>query len=181
MLTWLSVSTADEWTEFSESEINDPIFAMRNGVVFDGRHRLRAALTHSIRLVPVLFYAIENDEALERMRQSAVERRQLTLGQRVMINLEFSELVERLRAEAKERQVKSAESTNAKLGRSTTETISAGLHQPSNAGKVAEQIATLSGTSARNVYKAQAVIREAPDLAEKVKSGEIRLIRRSPS
>lgn len=86
------------------------------------------------------------------MRQSATERRSLTLGQRVMINLEFSELVERLRAEAKARQ-----GTRTDLG--------ADLHQSSEspAGKVAEQIAKMSGTSARNVYKAQAVLREAPE------------------
>lgn len=170
--------TADEWAEFSEGVrtkkmITSPVYALRNGIVFDGRHRLRAAMECGIKLIPVLFYDITEDEALERMRQEAVERRQLTLGQRVMINLEFSELVERLRAEAKERQIKSAEHTNAKLGRTTNETVSEDLHPPSNSGKVAEHIAHLSGTTGRTVYKAQAVIREAPDLAEKVKSGEI--------
>jgi len=96
-----------------------------------------------------------------------------------MINLEFSELVERLRAEARERQL-SAGKHGIEGGRGNVkETLSEDLHQgfdeeqPQPAGKVAEQIAQLSGTSARNVYKAQAVIREAPDLAEKVKAGEI--------
>lgn len=163
--------TADEWTEFSEgvrvkSMITDPVFALRNGIVFDGRHRLRAAKEHGIKLMPVVFYDITEDEALERMRQSAVERRQLTLGQRVIINLEFGELVERLRKEARERSL-------ANLKQTTETTDSADLHPREPAGKVAEQIASLSGTSARNVYKAQAVIREAPDLAEKIKSGEI--------
>lgn len=164
--------TADEWAEFSEGVrikkmITAPVFALRNGIIFDGRHRLRAAKEHGIKLIPVIFYDITEDEALERMRQEAVDQRHLTLGQRVMINLEFGELVGRLRAEAKERQTENLRKGNVEVP------VPAGLQTRENKSEVAEQIAQLSGTSARNVYKAQAVIREAPDLAEKIKSGEI--------
>jgi len=87
-----------------------------------------------------------------------------------MINLEFAELVERLRAEARERQRKAGET----YGRGKlSEDLHQAIEEREPSRKVAERIAELSGTTGRNVYKAQAVIREAPDLAERVKSGEI--------
>lgn len=51
--------TAEEWADFIESvrarqQITDPVFALPNGKVFDGRHRLRAAREVGIKLIPVI-------------------------------------------------------------------------------------------------------------------------------
>lgn len=158
--------TTDEWAEFSESvrlkgEITDPIFAMRNGVVFDGRHRLRAAITYGVRLVPVLFYAIENDEALERMSDAAVLRRQLTPGQRAAVVLEFTELVEKIREVSKGRQGVRTDRTSGPIGHDV------------QSGGTRKVLADRAGVGSGTIQRLTEVQRDEPELFEKVKTGEI--------
>ncbi|AHV99003.1 ParB N-terminal domain-containing protein [Paenibacillus sabinae] len=164
----------EEWADFNESvrsrgAVTDPVFALPDGRVFDGRHRLRAAKENELPTLPVITWDITEDNALDRMRQSATERRSLLTGQKVMINLEFGELLQRLREEARNRQGERTDLSAVLRGSSGD--------SDERTSEVAEHIAQLSGTSARNVYKAQAVLREAPDLAERIKSGEITINR----
>lgn len=158
----------DEWTDFLESVrvkniVTDPVFALPDGRIFDGRHRLRAAKECSLRLIPVIFYNIDEVEALLRMKDCATMRRSLTTGQKVAIQLEFSELIDKLREEARESQGRRTDLLDFPEG-----------FQGSviKTGEVAKVIAEISGTSDRSVYALQAVQRSEPDIFQKVKSGE---------
>lgn len=164
----------DEWADFNESvrsrgAITDPVFALPDGRVFDGRHRLRAATENELPAMPVIVWDISEEAALDRMRISATERRSLRPGQKVMVNLEFGELLQRLREEARSRQGERTDLSAVLQG------SPGGANE--HTSEVAEHIAQMSGISARSVYKAQAVLREAPDLAERVKLGEITINR----
>lgn len=156
----------DEWADFLESVrvkniVTDPVFALPDGRIFDGRHRLRAAKECSLRLIPVIFYNIDEAEALQRMSDSAVLRRSLTPGQRAAIVLEFAELVEKLRQEAKERQGM----------RSDLLDISPDLGQCSKS-KTSAKLAERAGIGRSSMEYLIAVQRDEPELFEKVKAGE---------
>lgn len=106
------------------------------------------------------------------MADQAVLRRSLSPGQRAAITLEFAEMVDELRREARERQRQAAEATNAKLGRG--ETVSPELGEAlETKGKIAKQLAEKAGIGRSSMEYLMAVQRDAPDLFDKVKSGEI--------
>ncbi|GGF88001.1 ParB N-terminal domain-containing protein [Paenibacillus abyssi] len=166
----------EEWTDFStrveeRGEITDPVFALKNGKVFDGRHRLRKAKEIGIRLIPVLFFDITEDEALRRMADSAVLRRQLEPGQRAAIVLEFTELVEKVREEARERQRKAAEETNMLLGR--IDTVIPDLGEATPKSTVSRILAEKASIGKSSMEYLMAVQRDEPDLFAKVKSGDM--------
>lgn len=153
----------DEWTDFLESVrvkniVTDPVFALPDGRIFDGRHRLRAAKECSLRLIPVIFYNIDEAEALQRMSDSAVLRRSLTPGQRAAIVLEFAELVEKLREKAREQQGKRTDLLP-ELAKSEQKHTHVALAEKAGIGKSSMQYL-------------MAVQRDEPELFEKVKSGE---------
>lgn len=79
-------------------------------------------------------------------------------------------MVDKLREEAKERQRQAADSTNAKLGRG--ETLSPDLGKP-NKVYVAKELAEKAGIGRSSMESLMSVQRNAPDLFNKVKSGEI--------
>jgi hypothetical protein len=153
-----------EWDKFTEDvtesgEIKTPLFALRNGKVFDGRHRLRIAKERGIRLIPVLFYDITEDEALQRMADEAVLRRSLTAGQRAAVILEFSDLVKKVRDVARERQ-----------GARTDLLPNLAISQPKHTHVELAERANIGKSS---MVMLQAVQRDEPDLFAQVKAGEI--------
>lgn len=154
----------EEWTDFIESVrsrgvITDPIFALPDGRIFDGRHRHRAAVELSLRIVPVIIWEITEDEALRRMSESAVLRRSLLPGQRAAIMLEFTELVEELREKARERR---GERTDLmpELAKGSAPPLHIALAEKAGIGKSSMQYLI-------------AVQRDEPDLFAQVKAGEI--------
>jgi ParB-like chromosome segregation protein Spo0J len=168
----------DEWADFltnvrDRMEILEDIQATRAGVVFDGRHRLRAALECGIKLIPVKFHDITNEEAIRRMGESAVNRRHLTDGQRAAVVLEFTELVDRIREEAKERQREAAEATNTlRRGDDDSDTLVEDLPEAKK-GLTRDALGERAGVSGKFIQNLMAVQRDEPDLFAKVKSGEI--------
>lgn len=167
----------EEWSDFFESvrfrnQIIEPLSSLPDGRIYDGRHRLKAAKELNLRFIPVIFYNITEEEALQRMADSAVLRRSLLPGQRAAITLEFSEMVEELRREAKERQRQAGgDRGNQYTGGKVA--VTPNLEEAPNKGETAEVIAEKSGIGKSSVYMLQAVQRDAPDLFEKVKVGEI--------
>lgn len=162
----------EEWTDFLESVrvknvVTDPVFALPDGRIFDGRHRLRAAKECSLRLIPVIFYNIDEAEALERMCNSAVLRRSLTPGQRAALVLEFAELVEELRRRAQENQ----RAAGKEYGRGHNEKLSPDLGK-ANKVYVAKLLAERAGVGKSSMEYLMAVQRDEPELFAKVKSGE---------
>jgi hypothetical protein len=94
------------------------------------------------------------------MADSAVLRRSLTKGQRAAITLEFSEMIAELRREAGE-------------NRGTRTDLSSDLNTSCTTKEVMESLSEKTGVGKTSMYLLQAVQRDAPDLFEKVKAGEI--------
>lgn len=160
----------EEWADFNESvrcrgAITDPVFALPDGRVFDGRHRLRAATVNELAALPVITWDISEDEALQRMSEAAVLRRSLLPGQRAAIVLEFTEVVERLREEARERR-----QANLRQGN-----VSPVLPELANreVRPAHIELAEKAGIGKSSMQYLIAVQRDEPELFDRVKAGEI--------
>lgn len=92
-----------------------------------------------------------------------VNRRHLTTGQRAIVIQASLEYFER---EAEERQ----KATQIQAGQAPTKQAA-----KKAAGRAVDQAAEAAGVSAQSVQRAQELTEKAPDLAEKVKAGEISL------
>jgi hypothetical protein len=135
-----------------------PIEITREGVVLDGRQRLRAARELGLESVPVR--VIEVGDQLDYMLRAAVLRRQLNASQRAALVVEFERYGE-LRAEGKRRQ-------RANL-RQTTEVATL----PPRGEKTRDAAARWAGISARTVQDMTTVHEHDMDLFESVKRGEL--------
>jgi len=161
----------DEWADFNESvrsrgAITDPVFALPDGRVFDGRHRLRAANENGLAALPVITWNISEDEALQRMCGSAILRRGLAAAQRLAVLLEFRTLVDQLQKDARERQ-----HLNLLQGARTPDVPE--LEQRETGGRVNEQLAEMSGVGKSSVAYLKVVQRDEPELFNRVKAGDI--------
>lgn len=100
--------TTDEWSKFLESckksGIRQPIDVRDDGVVLDGRHRYRAAKILNLTTISVIYHKLNQEQSIEFVRDTAIERRNLTAVQRVDIVLRSEELVKGIEQKAKARQ-----------------------------------------------------------------------------
>lgn len=161
----------EEWADFNESvrvrsAVTDPVFALPDGRVFDGRHRLRSAKENELSALPVITWDITEAEALQRMSEAAVLRRSLRPGQRAAILLEFTEMVERLREEARTRQRQGT--------RTEADNLAPDLGQgTSGRSATAKALAEKASIGKSSMEYLIAVQREEPELFDRVKAGEI--------
>lgn len=103
--------TTDEWGKFLESckksGIRQPIDVRDDGVVLDGRHRYRAAKLLMLNTINVIYHKLNQEQSIEFVRDIAIERRNLTIAQRVDIVLRSEELVKGIEQKAKAKQISS--------------------------------------------------------------------------
>lgn len=103
--------TTDEWGKFLESckksGIRQPIDVRDDGVVLDGRHRYRAAKLLMLNTINVIYHKLNQEQSIEFVRDTAIERRNLTIAQRVDIVLRSEELVKGIEQKAKAKQISS--------------------------------------------------------------------------
>jgi ParB-like chromosome segregation protein Spo0J len=137
--------------------INIPLEITKEGLVLDGRQRLRAASELGLKAVPVRVIAV--GDPLDYMLRAALLRRQLTPSQRAALALELDRYRE-LRAQARERQ-----RANLRQG-SEVATL------PPR-GRSREAAAAWAGVSARTVQDVVTVQEHDPELFERVKRGEL--------
>lgn len=143
-------------------------------VLIDGRNRYRACDAAGVDPVyETLGARYAEPMVLDLIVSKNLARRQMNPGQRAMAALEY----ERLYAEA----VRTEESVRKTTPphRHASQNTSADLHlsnmQPQYERKSASKAAKAVGASGRAVAQAKAVAREAPDLANKVRAGEVAL------
>ncbi len=141
-----------------------PVWTWR-GQLLDGRHRLQACEELAIPC-PTREWDGDEDGIDAFVMSLNGKRRDLTASQRAMVALAFEA---RAAERAKERQ----EATRAKPG----ERIGGGTNATTFAdtGKAREEAASLVGVSPRYVSDAKAVHKAMPELAEKVRLGEVTL------
>lgn len=149
--------------------LKDPIVLNHNGtVLIDGRNRFRACeIANAEVTVKKLGAHYTEKQILDYIVSANIRRRQLNPGQRAMVAADLEPMYA---AAAKERQLAGLKQNQ------TADTVVAGLPQRKDEqNKSREQAAKVVGASGRGVSQAKAVQRDAPDLAEKVKSGQMAL------
>lgn len=140
----------------------EPIWTYENQII-DGRHRHRACLEASI--TPQYRAWDGNGSLVGFVVSLNLNRRHLTSSQKAVVALEVERL---LAVEAKERQREAAERTNAmRVGEAVTQIIAEA------SGEAREQAAQIVGTNRQYISDAKKLEKEAPDLLEEVKQGEL--------
>lgn len=166
-----------------------PIHINWDNTVLDGRHRVKALKELNTNTVKAIRENLEKDEALKFVRDTAVERRNLTANQRLNIVLNAKDLIGDIQERAKEQKRKAilqAEQNNSKKNKdfrfssaepqrklisnnerpviieeSKTNKSSTPVHEN-------KELAELAGVSKSTVMRAKKVKREAPEVYEKV-------------
>lgn len=164
-----------------------PIHINWDNTVLDGRHRVKALKKLNINTVKAIRENLEKDEALKFVRDTAVERRNLTANQRLDIVLNAKDLIGDIQERAKEKQKKSIEYahknnpnhrfSSAEPNLSKTESrkkdrlvIKERSKPNQSSAPVHEnkELAELAGVSKSTVMRAKKVKREDPETYEKV-------------
>jgi N6-adenosine-specific RNA methylase IME4 len=134
-----------------------PLEISKEGVVLDGRERLRTALELGLETVPVRIVAVQDE--LDYMLRAAIFRRQLSASQRAALVLELEQYRE-LRTAARERQW-------ANLGGGPE------VATLPPRGKTREHAARWAGVSPRTLQDAATVREHDQGLFEQVKEGKL--------
>lgn len=166
---------AEELKELAEdiklNGLKDPVVLNHDGtVLIDGRNRLRACeIANAEITVKKLGAHYTEKQILDYIVSANIRRRQLNPGQKAMVALELEPMYA---AAAKERQREAIKERDDR-GRAVSSGGSSATTGEQN--KSREQAAKVVGASGRAVSQAKAVERDAPDLAEKVKAGQMAL------
>lgn len=158
--------------------LRDPILLNHERtVLIDGRNRYRACEAAG---VSVVFETLPDDQSeamiLDLIVSKNISRRQLTTGQRAFLALEYEKA---FAEEAKERQREAGRHRAEQMhGHVTSEQLVADRPQPSEdpqERKSRSKAARTVGASPRSVQRAKTVETYAPELVEKVRSGDMAL------
>ena len=154
--------TEVEYKDFLKSiekdGIRQPIHILLDKTILDGRHRVRACKDLNIQEIQALVHNFDEDEAIEFVRDTAIERRNITIEQRVDIILKSEELIKELEKKATKNQGKRNDLTS-------------GPKEP-NVKNTNQTIADMAGTSETTVKRMKRVKRESPELYEDIVKGE---------
>jgi 16S rRNA G966 N2-methylase RsmD len=145
----------------------EPLWLTVDGQLLDGRNRAAACRESG---VEPRFRVYEGNDPISFVVSLNLKRRHLTAGQKAMLALEvlsaYEEQGRKIMAEA---APKAHESKKGNEG-------SADLHYPKEQGpRSADKAAGVVGVSGRAVAQAKRIEKHAPDLAEKVRTGELAL------
>lgn len=168
-----------------------PIHINWDNTVLDGRHRVKALKELNINQVKAIRENLEKDEALKFVRDTAVERRNLTPNQKLNIVLSAKDLINDIQERAKEKKKKVMKNARKKnplvkqksyygsaepqqdhetnIKKETLENKKENTNSQDNT-PVHEnnEIAKLAGVSKSTVVRAKKVKREDPKTYEKV-------------
>lgn len=167
-----------------------PIHINWDNTVLDGRHRIKALKELNINTVKAIRENLEKDEALKFVRDTAVERRNLTTNQKLNIVLNAKDLIGDIQERAKEKRRKALEKANKNnpnhnnngFGSAELKPSKTNSHEkeeaviteelkpskPSTPVHENKELAELAGVSTSTVMRAKKVKREAPEVYEKV-------------
>lgn len=160
-----------------------PIHINWDNTILDGRNRVKALKKLNINEVKAIRENFEKDEALKFVRDTAVERRNLTPNQKLNVVLNAKDLIDDIQERAKEKKRKAALETNKKrkefVGqrfgpaepkREENESNEKKVNNTKTSAPVHEnnEIAKLAGVSKSTVVRAKKVKREDPETYEKV-------------
>ena len=161
-----------EWEEFKDNVkkygIRQPITVNKDLIILDGRHRVRACKELGIQKIAAIVNEMTDQQAIEFVRDTAIERRNLTKEKKIDIALKSEELMEELQNDAKKRQLEALEKRHKQnLSRSSSTE-----DNRDKKGRTDKKIADLVGAGESTVTRMRKVKKEDPDLYEKVLTGE---------
>lgn len=152
----------DEYAAFkadiSAHGLREPI-VLHEGRIVDGRNRYRAC--RELNLEPTTTTWDAKGSLVSFIASMNVHRRHLTSSQKAIIAAEYEPM---FAAEAKERQ---------HAGKPANGTLANSLAKPSHSGRAAEQAAKATGTNRQYVTDAKSIKAKSPEIAAKIKSGEL--------
>lgn len=155
-------------------------------VLIDGRNRYRACEAAGVDAVfETLGPHYDERRILDLIVSKNLARRHLTPGQRAMVALEYEKAIAAaVKAAESARKAEAVGDRNSHHGDAPSTRTVADLPQshsveaapaPESGQKARDRAAKVVGASGRAVQQAKAVERDAPDLAEKVRRGEMAL------
>lgn len=156
--------------DIKERGLQQPIVVWRDGTVLDGRNRLMACYRTN---QEVVLEKYEGDDPVQFSLSANLRRRHLTPSQRNMTGALAEELLEKLRAEAAERQRRAGGDRRSQEARAVSVPVREAVQAPPHERKSAAQAAKLVGGSTSGIEKAARIKREAPDLVPRVMAGSL--------
>lgn len=159
--------------DIQENGIREPVWLFEDKIL-DGRNRWMACLTSGVK-PPTKTFVGSREEALSFVRSENLERRHLTGGQATMCGLEFEELFAKLKAKAAEEQRKGGQ----EAGRGRPKQVTQLVEKPNakNDKSTDAKLAEIVGTNRTYIADGRKVKAADPELAAKVKAGEVSLKR----
>jgi len=165
----IPMMTGKEWDDFLESVkkegVRKPLDINEKYEVLDGRHRLKAAKELEIETLQVINHTFTDDEEIKFIRDTAIERRNLTVEQKLHIVFETEELIKSIYEEGN----KKMESTLKKGKESPLSSKEASGNRPHNSDT---KIAELTDSSRPQVARLKRIKHENPDLYKEVVDGD---------
>lgn len=172
--------------DVKKNGLREPIILDHTGkVLIDGRNRYRACDEASVdQVYERLGSHYTEPMILDLIVSKNLARRQLNAGQKAMAALEYEERYkEAIKAQEAARKAVAVGDNSARRGNAPSTSTVADLPsgniwiepQAREERKSRERAAKVVGSSGRAVQQAKAVVRDAPDLAAKVRAGEIAL------
>lgn len=172
--------SAIEWQEFIENVkkfgIRQPITINKDLTILDGRHRVRACKELGIEKIAAIVNEMDEQQAIEYVRDTAIERRTLSIEQRLDIIFKCEDIMNNLVEEAKKRKQEGQE----RGGINKNRALGSMEPQPEINKRTNEVIADMAGTSKATVTRFKKVKEEAPELYKEVVEGK-KSIRRAHS
>lgn len=163
--------SAIEWQEFIENVkkfgIRQPITINKDLTILDGRHRVRACKELGIEKISAIVNEMTDKQAIEYVRDTAIERRSLTPEKRVDIILKCEDLMSSLVEEAKKRQLKG----NKKGGQANGSSSGSSEPELDKTKRTNEVIADMARTSKSTVVRMKKIREEDPENYKKVVEG----------
>ena len=162
--------TVAEYERFIDSVkssgINTPIHINNDMTILDGRHRVRACKELGIREIDCLVHDFDKTQAINFVRDTAIERRNLTPAQRADIVLRSSDLVESIEAKARENQKEY-------YGNQYKKVDSWSVDHKSTTVNKRKQLADIAGVGESTMKRMMRAKKEDEQLYERVVSGDI--------
>ena len=160
--------SGEEWADFIKSIEKDgvkvPIHVNQDYEVLDGRHRLKAARELGIDALEAIQHNFTADQAIEFVRDTAIQRRNLTPEQKLDIIFNTEEMIKSLYEKGRKKQVSKLKHQDSSF--SSVEENDERTHNTH------DEIAKMAGTSKTQVWRAKKIKQEEPEIWDEVVDGK---------
>ena len=169
--------SVSEWKEFIENVkkfgIRQPITINKDLTILDGRHRVRACKELGIERIAAIVNEMDEQQAIEYVRDTAIERRTLSVEQRLDIIFKCEDLMKGLVEDAEMRRNKGLEEgRKPKVRKDNVSGLVTPVPNQKEGKRASEVIGDMVGASYRTVDRLKKVRKESPELYEDVIKGD---------